>query len=114
MDEWQDEIQGCIVRDVKKILSSRPLLKLPDPRRKYYLNVGACIRKVRGLGATLSQEYSTPPPNPNFVRRTNKHRAGKGLHVIEYWSRLLTDKEPGPPSVKPSAYMTLSCIGHPS
>jgi hypothetical protein len=92
-------------------LTSRPLLKLPDLRRKYYVNVGACIRKGRGLGATLSQEYSTPPPDLNFVRRTNRYKAGKFLHVIEYWSWILTDKERESSATKcevPSGHDTLT------
>jgi hypothetical protein len=82
MDEWKDKVQ-----DAKKILTPRPLHKLPDPRKKYYINVDACIKKGRGLGATLSQEYTTPPSDPNFIRRTNKHKKGRFLKAIENWSR---------------------------
>jgi hypothetical protein len=95
MDEWKNEVYSKIVRDVKKTLTSRPLLKLPDPRKKYYINVDAYIKKGRGLGATLSQENTTPPSDPNFIRRTNKHKEGLFFKVIKYWSRLLTDRERG-------------------
>jgi hypothetical protein len=105
MDEWKDEVHG---KDVKKILTVRPLLKLPDLRKKYYINFDACIIKARRLEATISQDYTTPPPDPNFIRRMNKHKEGRFLKVVEYWNRLLTDRER---SAKPSAFMTPSCIG---
>jgi hypothetical protein len=116
MNEWKDKVHDQIVRNVKKLLSSRPLLKLPDPRRKYYIHVDAFIEKGRGLGATLLQEYTTPPPDPNFIRRTNKHKEGRLLKAIEYWSRLLTDREREYSATKCEALSLHepSCIGPPN
>jgi hypothetical protein len=111
MDEWKDKVHGQIVRDVKKILTSWPLLKLPDPRKKYYIHVDASIKKGRGLRVTLLQEYTTPPPDPNFIQRTNKHKEGRFLKAIENTAPLTEKENTAPPSAKPSASVTPSCIG---
>jgi hypothetical protein len=46
MDEWKDEVHGQIVRDVKKILTSRPLLKLPDPRKNTIFTLTHASKRV--------------------------------------------------------------------
>jgi hypothetical protein len=53
MDEWKDEVHGKIVRDVKKLLTLRPLLKLPDPRK----NTTSMLTRASKRAAHLEPPY---------------------------------------------------------
>ena len=71
---WDTECQACF-DNVKRVLTSLPVLMIPDPSKPFYIHVDAC-RVGRGLGAVLLQ------------------RGPLGsLQPVAYWSRSLSDTE---------------------
>jgi len=92
MEKWRDDIHGHIVRRIKQLLSSAPLLMLPNPAKKFILHVDACLRHGRGIGGTLNQLSRVVPPYAK-APRTNLNKEGLYLHPVAYYSRILTDIE---------------------
>jgi hypothetical protein len=92
MDDWQDEIHGAIVRRIKQVLSSAPLLLLPDPSKKFIIHVDACLVLGRSTGGSLNQLSRVCPPYAG-PPRTNLQKDGQYLHPVAYFSRLLTETE---------------------
>ena len=92
MEDWRDDIHGAVMRKIKQILTSAPLLLLPDPSKKFIIHVDACINRGRGIGATLNQLSRVRPPHSG-VPRTNLAKEGLYLHPVSYFSRLLTDSD---------------------
>ena len=72
---WDEEIHGKCLVLLKKILTSEPVLILPDNSKKFHIVVDAC-RVGRGFGAILMQEG-----DDNL------------LHPVAYWSRSLLKAE---------------------
>jgi len=72
--EWDDNIHGRSLEAVKIIMTSDPVLKLPDSNKENYVDVDAC-RKGLGFGAIRYQKHDGQ------------------LHPVAYWSRSLSDSE---------------------
>ncbi|MEI7669821.1 MAG: reverse transcriptase family protein, partial [Pseudomonadota bacterium] len=72
---WDDEIHGKALQLLKKILTSEPVLILPDNSKKFHIVVDAC-RVGRGFGAILMQKGED-----------------EILHPVAYWSRSLLKAE---------------------
>ena len=71
---WNKECDACFA-NIKRILTSLPVLMIPDPSKPFYIHVDAC-RVGHGLGGVLLQ------------------RGPLGtLQPVAYWSRGLTDGE---------------------
>ena len=71
---WNSECQACF-DNIKRILTTLPVLMIPDPGRPFYIHVDAC-RVGRGLGAVLLQRGPVG-----------------SLQPVAYWSRSLSDAE---------------------
>ena len=39
MEDWRDDIHGAVMRKIKQVLTSAPLLLLPDPSKKFIIHV---------------------------------------------------------------------------
>jgi hypothetical protein len=73
--EWTD-VHTQAFDEAKKTLSGIPILLNPDTTKEFYIEVDACTRGGRGLGAVLKQ------------------RDDEGvLRPVAYWSHALTDQE---------------------
>ena len=73
--QWSEEHTEAF-RQAKLILSNIPILLNPDTTKKFYIEVDACTRGGRGMGAVLKQ----------------KDDSG-ALRPVAYWSHALTDRE---------------------
>ena len=73
--EWTPSIHGVAFDNLKKILTTAPVLLIPDVTKKFRVHVDCC-RVGRGCGAVLLQENSRGEWQP-----------------VAYWSRSLTDPE---------------------
>jgi len=72
---WEDNVHGKALQAIKIILTTEPVLQLPDNTKEYYVEVDAC-RIGRGFGAIL------------FQKDINNN-----LHPVAYWSRSLLAAE---------------------
>jgi RNase H-like domain found in reverse transcriptase/Reverse transcriptase (RNA-dependent DNA polymerase) len=73
--QWSEEHTEAF-RQAKLILSNIPILLNPDTTKKFYIEVDACTRGGRGMGAVLKQK------DDNGL-----------LRPVAYWSHALTDRE---------------------
>ena len=73
--EWNPSIHGVAFDNLKKILTSAPVLLIPDVTKKFRVHVDCC-RVGRGCGAVLLQENKRGEWQP-----------------VAYWSRSLSDAE---------------------
>ena len=72
---WKDEHEAVFLK-AKELLSSVPFLLIPVPSKRFRLEVDACTKGGRGLGAVLKQQD------------------GKGeWRPCAYWSHALTAEE---------------------
>ena len=83
-EDWSDAIHGECIRKLKMFLTSPPLLRLPDPLRRYRIHVDTCTNHGRGVGAVLLQEHEVRNQHGAMVRR---------WFPVAYYSRLLKDNE---------------------
>jgi transposase InsO family protein len=74
---WKDEIHGKALSELKRIITSEPVLRCVDITRPFRIHVDAC-RRGRGIGAVLLQQ------NPDDNNR---------WHPVSFWSLKLTNAE---------------------
>ena len=73
--QWSEKHTEAF-RQAKSILLNIPIFLNPDTTKKFYIEVDACTRGGRGIGAVLKKKDDTGV-----------------LRSIAYWSRALTDRE---------------------
>jgi len=87
--DWDDNVHGRAIREIKHQLSTAPMLMLPDMSKPFRIEVDTCLVNGRGIGAILLQR----DPTRGEYDYTSSSTSQDGWKPVAYFSKKLTDSE---------------------